>query len=231
MTQAKPQARDAEQKTARPPAHEHVYQKLRAQILFGEIAPGQAVTIQGLTSALGAGMTPVREAIRRLISEGALMFQGNRRVRVPILATGDIEQITFVRKAMELELTRRAVARIGADEVDRLKAIDDALDEAIQAGDVGTYLKRNYQFHSRLYARAEAPIMAAITDRLWLQFGPSLRVVCGRHGTHSLQDHHKDLLAALRAQDADLAGRSVILDIEDGMKQIAADLKGGDRVD
>ncbi|MFD3191723.1 GntR family transcriptional regulator [Sedimentitalea sp. HM32M-2] len=228
MTQTTAQAAEAEQKKARPPAHEHVYQKLRAQILFGEIAPGQAVTIQGLTTALGAGMTPVREAIRRLISEGALMFQGNRRVSVPVLAAGDIEQITFIRKAMELELTRRAVTHIGADEIDQLKSIDNALDEAIEAGDVGTYLKRNYQFHSRLYARADAPIMAAVADRLWLQFGPSLRVVCGRYGTHSLQDHHKDLLVALQAQDADLAGRSVILDIEDGMRQIAADLKGGD---
>ena len=42
------------------PVHEQVYQDLRARILFGEIAPGQAVTIKGLTEALGAGITPVR---------------------------------------------------------------------------------------------------------------------------------------------------------------------------
>ena len=62
---------------AKLPAHEQVYQRLRAQILFGELAPGQAVTIQGLVEALDSGMTPVREAIRRLISDGALVFQGN----------------------------------------------------------------------------------------------------------------------------------------------------------
>ena len=50
------------------PAHETVYRKLRDLVLFGEIAPGQAVTIQGLTDQLDAGMTPVREAIRRLIA-------------------------------------------------------------------------------------------------------------------------------------------------------------------
>ena len=52
------------------PAHESVYQGLRQMILGGDFAPGQAVTIQGLVELLGAGMTPVREAIRRLISEG-----------------------------------------------------------------------------------------------------------------------------------------------------------------
>lgn len=41
----------------KPPAHEQVYRQLREQILFGEMAPGQAVTILGLTQALGAGMT------------------------------------------------------------------------------------------------------------------------------------------------------------------------------
>ena len=62
------------------PAHEMTYRALKELLLFGEIAPGQAVTIQGLVARLDVGMTPVREALRRLISEGALEFQGNRRV-------------------------------------------------------------------------------------------------------------------------------------------------------
>ena len=54
----------------RQPAHERIYRQLRDLVLYGDLAPGQAVTIQGLTARLGAGMTPVREAIRRLIAEG-----------------------------------------------------------------------------------------------------------------------------------------------------------------
>ena len=50
----------------KPPAHELVYRRLREMILCGELEPGQAITIQGLVATLGAGMTPVREAIRRL---------------------------------------------------------------------------------------------------------------------------------------------------------------------
>ncbi len=200
------------------PAHEQVYQTLKAQILFGEMAPGQAVTIQGLTDSLGVGMTPVREAIRRLISDGALIFQGNRRVSVPILSTNDVEQLIYVRKSTESELARRAAVRITSTQVDALEAIDDALDRAISVGDVAGYLRHNHAFHEALYHAADAPIMRDLADRMWLRFGPSLRVVCGRFGTQNLPDRHKDMLAALRNGDAMAAGRAMEQDVEQGME-------------
>ncbi len=223
-----PAISDLDRAPAQAPAHERVYQQLRALILFGEMAPGQAVTIQGLTSTLGAGMTPVREAIRRLISEGALMFQGNRRVSVPQLDKSSVEQIIFIRKTVEYELTRRATQRIDRATIRRLQEIDSALDAAISAGYVGDYLRRNYQFHMLLYERAGAPVLSGVADRLWLQFGPSLRVVCGRFGTQSLPDRHKELLEALRRGDAEAAGRAIVQDLEQGMEQITTALSLSD---
>lgn len=207
------------------PAHEVVYQQLRRRILFGDIAPGQAVTIQGLIDTLDAGMTPVREAIRRLISDGALEFQGNRRVCVPKLTPGHIEEIDYMRQFLEPELTRRAALRAGQDEIDRLIEIDAALDTAIANGDVNGYLECNYRFHATLYALANAPVMAAVTDRLWLRFGPSLRVVCGRFGTQNLPDKHHALLDALRTRDASRAAQAIKEDVEQGMTQIRAALE------
>lgn len=208
------------------PAHEIVYQKLRAQILFGELAPGQAVTIQGLTESLNAGMTPVREAIRRLISDGALMFQGNRRVSVPLLQSQDIDELSYVRKSIESELARRAALRVTPDQISRLEAIDIALDQAISAGDVAGYLAQNYSFHSQLYAYAQAPIMADLADRLWLRFGPSLRVVCGRFGTQSFPDRHKDIIEAMRSGAIEKVALAMEKDVEQGMEQVSQGLGG-----
>ncbi|AVO38563.1 GntR family transcriptional regulator [Pukyongiella litopenaei] len=212
---------------ARPaPAHEQVYRRLREQVLFGDLIPGQPVTIQGLTEALGAGMTPVREAIRRLISDGALAFQGNRRVSVPTLSAGDLDQLLFLRKTVESELVIRASRHVKPAVIDELTRIDARLDDAIAAGDVAGYLRRNYQFHAVLYAQAQAPVLAEMTDRLWLRFGPSLRVVCGRFGTQNLPDRHKELMAALADGDATAAARAIVSDVEDGMEQVAAVLTG-----
>jgi DNA-binding GntR family transcriptional regulator len=213
--------------SGKTPAHQQVYEQLRSMILFGDLAPGQAVTIQGLTAELGAGMTPVREALRRLIAEGALTHQGNRRVSVPLLTPDCVDELGFMRLTLEPELTRRAARHMTADRLAQLRAIDADLNTAIAGGDVGGYLTHNYRFHTAIYDSAQAAIMAATVDRLWLRFGPSLRVVCGRFGTSNLPDKHADLLDALAAQDIDAAATAMAEDVDQGTRQVRAALAEG----
>lgn len=207
------------------PAHQTVYEQLRAMILFGDLAPGQAITIQGLTDLLGAGMTPVREALRRLIAEGALTHQGNRRVSVPVLTRACAGELGFMRKTLEPELTRRATMVLSADALARLEACDGDLNHAIAQGDIGGYLRHNYRFHAMIYDTSAAPIMAATVDRLWLRFGPSLRVVCGRFGTSNLPDKHRDLLDAFHRRDPQAAAEAMMQDVAQGVSQIETALQ------
>lgn len=217
----------ANENTQRIPTHQKVYHQLRELVLFGELAPGQPVTIQGLVDRLGAGMTPVREAIRRLTSEGALEFQGNRRVSVPTPDSASIEELIFARGALETELARRAARNATKAGYRALKEIDTRLDHAISQGDVGAYLHENYAFHAKLYEMANAPILAEIADGLWLRYGPSLRVVCGRMGTQNLIDHHKEALEALKNGDADAVASAIKEDVVQGMVQMREAMKSG----
>ena len=50
------------------PEHQAVYERVRDQILLGQFAPGQQITIMGLSESLGVGMTPVREAMQEIIA-------------------------------------------------------------------------------------------------------------------------------------------------------------------
>ncbi|WP_425039897.1 GntR family transcriptional regulator [Primorskyibacter sp. S187A] len=206
------------------PAHQQVYDALRRKMLFGELAPGTAVTILGIAKDLNAGMTPVREALRRLVAAGALELQGNRRVSVPVLSAPAIDEIDHVRQAVEPELARRACLRVTPSDIARLRQIDLALDHALAAGDIGGYLGQNYRFHAALYADADAPILASITDRLWLRFGPSMRVICGRLGTAQLPDHHKAILDALAARDPHGTAQAMQADIAQGTQHLRAAL-------
>ena len=202
------------------PAHETAYRKLRYAILFGELAPGQPVTIQGLVELLSAGMTPVREAIRRLTAEGALEIHGNRRVSVPHLTISNIDELIFARQAIEPQLALRAARLCSPDDCTRLAAIDAQLDTAIIQGNIRAYLELNYRFHSEIYEMAQAPILRSLADGLWLRFGPSLRVVCGRMGTQNLPDQHKEALNAMQAGNPEAAAEAMRQDVVQGMQEV-----------
>lgn len=211
----------------RVPAHQQVYAQLRDAVLFGELAPGQAVTIQGLIERTGAGMTPIREAIRRLTSEGALEFRGNRRVVVPMLTVDAIDDLVFLRETVESRLASQAALMVTEAEIATLDAIDSRLDDAITRGDVTAYLRQNYAFHAKLYAVANAPILMDVANSVWLRFGPSMRVVCGRMGTQNLPDNHKMALDALRTKNPIQAAEAMRQDVVQGMEQIRAALLDG----
>ncbi len=209
---------------AKIPTHELVYRQIREMILCGELEPGQAVTIQGLVSHLEAGMTPVREAIRRLTAESALVFQGNRRVSVPVLTLDELNELAFARLAIEPQLAFWATAKLTVEQIGLIERIDQDLNNAIARGDVRDYLYYNYRFHAQLYAVSGAEILVSIADSLWLRMGPSLRVICGRYGTTNLPDMHADALAAMKRGDAQGVMDAINADLEQGIDQVRASL-------
>ncbi|UWQ00336.1 GntR family transcriptional regulator [Aliiroseovarius crassostreae] len=203
--------------TGRRPVHETYYTKIKEMILFGEVLPGQPLTIHGLAEAIGAGVTPVREAIRKLTTEGALEVLENRRVAVPVMTKERFEQIEILRLSVEPKLAEMGAKRLDKNGIDGLEEIDDAMGEAIDLGDIRGYLETNYRFHFALYAPSNADILLRHAEMLWLQIGPSLRVGCGRFGTSGQSDQHMEAIRALRAKDPTAVGAAMAEDIRQGM--------------
>ncbi|MFN3970902.1 MAG: GntR family transcriptional regulator [Gemmobacter sp.] len=206
------------------PSHEVTYARLRDMVLYGHLEPGQAVTIQGLIRDLGAGMTPVREAIRRLSAEGALTAQGNRRVAVPAMTAALVDQVAFARLAIEPRMAALAAPNLDPAVIRRLEEADARVDHAIRVGDIPAYLAGNLAFHFTLYEAAGTPILLDLARSLWLRFGPSLRVVCARYGDLELPDRHAEVLAAARAADSPALARAIERDIMEGVDQVRAAL-------
>ena len=210
------------------PTHEVTYARLRDMILFGTLEPGQPVTIQGLINDLDAGMTPVREAIRRLAAEGALLPQGNRRVTVPRLTNGLLDQVAFARLMIEPKLADLATAALTPALIVRLEHLDHLVNRAIQSGDVHQYLQNNHAFHFALYEASNATILVDMARSLWLRFGPSLRVVCAKMDAENLPDRHSEALTAMRSGDAAGLARAIESDIAQGVDQVRLALERGE---
>jgi DNA-binding GntR family transcriptional regulator len=210
--------------TSKIPVHEVVYRRLREMVLFGELSPGQPVTIQGLVSTLDTGITPVREAIRRLTAERALSATDNRRISVPQLSALQLSHLSFARCTIEPQLALLAAEKITSAQINHLESLDQSLDQAIKTGDVQAYLQLNYRFHRALYEISQAEILLSISDALWLRVGPSLRSVCGLVGTLNLPDKHEEAIAAMRNHDPNAVALAIKEDIEQGHSQIARTL-------
>ena len=91
--------------------HETIHRRISKALLFGELVPGQAVTLHGLADMIGSGVMPVRDTVRQLTSAGALRRLGNRRIEVPRLNESELDELAFARCAIEPKLVEMAVQK------------------------------------------------------------------------------------------------------------------------
>ncbi|MCJ8333807.1 MAG: GntR family transcriptional regulator [Epibacterium sp.] len=203
-------------------AHERVYRALRTRIMHGEIAPGEALTLRGIGKEFDVSMTPAREALRRLVAEGALFLSSSGRVSTPELTNERIEELAALRALIEVELASRALPRAHMALIDRLQAINGVVAEMISKRDAVGYIRTNLEFHRTLYLRAQAPAMLAMAETVWLQLGPTMRSLYGRLGRTEPPHNHKLIIAALKAGDEPGLRLALRSDVTQGLKLLAA---------
>ncbi len=201
-------------------AHERVYRALRTRIMHGEIDPGEALTLRGIGKDFGVSMTPAREAVRRLVAEGALFLSSSGRVSTPALSDDRIEELATLRAMLEPELASRALPRAHFALIDRLEAINQGVNQVIARHDAIGYIRLNLEFHRTLYLRAQAPAMLAMTETVWLQLGPTMRALYGRLNRTEPPYNHKLILAALKAGDEPGLRLAVRTDATQGLRML-----------
>ena len=202
-------------------AHERVYRTLRQQVMHGELDPGQAMTLRGLGAQFGVSMTPAREAVRRLVAEGALTLSSSGRISTPALTPERIEELAAIRAMLEPEMAARALPRAHFALIDRLAAINAANQEAVVNHDAVAYVRTNLEFHRTLYLRAQTPAMLALCETVWLQLGPTMRALYDKLRRRDVPHHHRVILAALRAGDEPGLRLAVRTDVTQGLRHLA----------
>jgi DNA-binding GntR family transcriptional regulator len=203
-------------------AHDRVYRAMRTRIMHGEIAPGEAFTLRGIGKEYGVSMTPVREALRRLVAEGALFLSSSGRVSAPELSNERIEELAALRALLEVELASRALPRAHMALIDRLQTINGVISEHVATRDAVGYIRSNLEFHRTLYLRAQAPAMLAIAETVWLQLGPTMRALYGRLRRTDPPHYHKLIIAALKAGDEPGLRLAVRSDVTQGLRLLTS---------
>ncbi|HYG44304.1 MAG TPA: GntR family transcriptional regulator [Bordetella sp.] len=151
---------------------EGVYQGIRNSLIRGRFAPGEKLVLRQLAGEFGVSLTPVREALHRLVTEGILTQEHSRSVRVPVLSNARVLELRDIRVALEGLAAERAAMAADAAELKELERLARAVDVARKSGDVAADAQKVAEFQVALYGMSKMPVLVRHIEMLWLQTGP-----------------------------------------------------------
>ena len=145
---------------------DHVYSALRERILSGDLPRGTKLRQASLADELGVSRTPLREALRRLSTEGLVEFSPNRGATVSELDFGDMRHAWSARVALEPGAARLAAQRRDPESIAVMR---DAVKLQRQAaGDGMDSFAANRSFHLALAAASGNPHLTRFAEMLWV---------------------------------------------------------------
>jgi DNA-binding GntR family transcriptional regulator len=181
-----------------------VYELLRRRILDSQYEPGQSLSIDGLARELGVSKIPIREAIKQLEAEHLVETILHVGARVATISLEQAEQVYPIRHALANLATSLAVTRITEAELSQLQALHDAMDEALDTGDLRRIEPLNRDFHQVIAEASRNPPLAELHRDLMARCSRfRAGVPLGRERAASVVREHAEILAALRARDAE----------------------------
>ncbi|MCR9137204.1 MAG: GntR family transcriptional regulator [Alphaproteobacteria bacterium] len=202
---------------------EQIYQQLRNSIMSGFFKPGQPLSTRAVAEAVGVSVMPVRDALRRLEVEKALVVGHNRTLEVPRLTSDTLHEICQMRVALEGLAVERAASAIRPTDIRMLESLCATMDEGIRNEDSDAYLQANWAFHSQIYQSAPGEILMSAIESLWLRMGPYFRMVAGDRGhVHTAMAIHREIVLAFVQNDAGAARAAVVADIETATADLAS---------
>ena len=192
-----------------------LYANLRLALMNGQYEPGHRFTIEGLAEEYGTSITPVREAIFRLVSEHALEMRAATSVQVPNLGPKELREVQKIRYDLEGRAAYEAAGRITADELEELHAIHARFVTAAGRDPAEASLL-NRDFHFAVMRFSGMPLLESICESMWTLIGPFLRTFHIRIPVREIvgEDHrHHSLMIALAAGDREACRMAMQEDI------------------
>ena len=200
---------------------------LRAALRRGALAPGEKLSTRRIATTLGVSLTPAREALNRLVAERVLEQREDRTIAVPELTRAHYRELLLIRLELEALAARLGCAALAAPAATaRLRALYEAHAAAFQIRDATGSLQLNEDFHFTIYAAAGMPTLLQMIESLWLQTGPTMRLLypasfeTGWIG----QRNHTAMLDAIAAVDAEALVAAVRQDLLEGLARLERSL-------
>ena len=185
-------------------------EKLKEAIVEGKLAPGEPLAEAQLAASLKVGPAALREALRKLESQGFVTFRPDNEVVVSKPSREEIEDHYAIAGALEGLAARLAVERAQPGEVERLRELHQALKEACQKRDVVRYFDARTEFHRLIADIARNERLYRLIEQLRqdLQKTRALSLRLPQRLDYSMREHDQ-ILDAFVKKNPDLAAAAM----------------------
>lgn len=187
---------------------ERVYREIKESIVSGELAPGSRLVELSLADQFGVSRTPVREALKRLLTEGLVMVDPSHGMIVRGINQQEVEQIYMIREVLDGLAARLATDRVSAENLARLNSLMEIMSTAVEQHNEEALVQANIRFHETMY-------QASQNDRL-TELGRGLNDFIRRFSRTAFRSYERDkevleehqaIIQALKRRDPEAAER------------------------
>ena len=184
------------------------YSQLREDILGGKYPPNSKLKLEGLLEAYDVGMSPLREALSRLVGDMLVVTEGQRGFWVAPLSLADLDDVTRIRGLLETQALALSIQNgdkewenAVTESYEKLSAVENSLPESPE--DISPNLSRQWEqcnrdFHSVLVSACNSPWLIRLRNLLYQQSERYRRVSLREsRGHRDIQDEHRGIYNAV----------------------------------
>lgn len=199
------------------------YQRIKRDIIFGELEPGLKLKLEGLRQRYSASMSTLRETLNRLASEGFVDARDQRGFFVTQVSQEDLIEIANLRVLLECHALRHSVENGDTEWEGNLVAAHHKLhlmEQKMLGGDDShkeDWKRYDWEFHKALIQACGSQNLLSLHAMLYDKYLRYQMLVLTYRGEEAV-DEHRDMFEAALARDVDLAAAVLKKHIEKGLE-------------
>ena len=180
---------------------DNVTERLRRALLAGEIKPGARIKVAELEKRFGVSHIPIREAVRRLETEGLIVALPQRAAVAAGVDLDDLSGLYDLRRIIECEVIRRSVESMTTEQVEGVRTALETLEAVAQDHDSPRFWELHRDFHWALLEPGATAWIERVLDQIWLASQRYVRLFVSETLDDAMRDH-RELLACCVERDA-----------------------------
>jgi DNA-binding GntR family transcriptional regulator len=206
---------------------ENTYQRIRSDIIFGRLAPGQKLKLEQLKEDYGISVSTLREILNRLVSERLVIAEGHRGFEVSEVSAENLKEIAGLRQLLECHALEQSFLAGDMEWEGRVVAAHHKLahmEDRMKAGDSSQtelWKRCDWQFHQALISACGSRSLMETHAGVFDKYLRYQMIALSYRGDIAAREHRKLLDCALK-RDFTTARRVLITHIAGGVEHALA---------